>query len=208
MSMRPWDAFFKEKMTRILSEKKTLIDIGGGLRISKKQGNRYDKRNDWIAELIKKKGVAYKILDPVPDYGPDIVGDIHNLPFEDNSQEAVACMAVLEHVADPFTAARELYRVLKPGGFCILYVPFLYYFHAEHGYYSDYWRFTDQALKLLFQKFSKVEIQPVRGAIGTLMRLTPLGRWRTLEWFFYCLDVILGKLKSRQVSGYYAFLIK
>jgi len=59
--------------------------------------------------------VDYKILDQVGDYCPDIVGDIHNLPFLDNSQEAIICIAVLEHVENPIKAMEEMYRTLKPG---------------------------------------------------------------------------------------------
>jgi ubiquinone/menaquinone biosynthesis C-methylase UbiE len=206
--MKPWEKFFRERMERILREKKSLIDIGGGLRVSKEKGNRFERRNAWIADTIRENSVAYKILDPVSDYKPDIVGDIHNLPFKDNSQEALSCIAVLEHVLDPFKASEEMFRVLKPGGMCMVYVPFLYYFHAEKGYYGDYWRFTKEGLALMFKKFSSVEIQPVRGAIGTLVRLTPLGRFRALEHLAYLADIVFRKLYSNQVSGYFVFLIK
>ncbi len=206
--MKPWDTFFKERMMRILKEKKSLIDIGGGLRISREKGNRFEPRNAWIIETIQANKIEYKILDPVPDYAPDIVGDIHNLPFLDASQEAIACIAVLEHVTDPFKARDEMFRVLQSGGMCIIYVPFLYYFHAEKGYYGDYWRFTKEGLALMFKNFSSVEIQAVRGAIGTLIRLTPLGRYRWVEQFAYYLDLLFHKISSNQVSGYSVFLIK
>lgn len=206
--MKPWDTFFKERMVRVLREKKSLIDIGGGLRISKEKGNRFEPRNAWIADAIRDNKVDYKILDPVPDYGPDIVGDIHHLPFADNSQEAIVCIAVLEHVTDPFKASEEVHRVLQVGGMCIVYVPFLYYFHAEKGYYGDYWRFTKDGLAHMFKEFSSIETQPVRGAVGTLVRLTPLGRYRWIESLAYYADIISGKLLSNQVSGYFVFLIK
>ncbi len=206
--MTPWDAFFRERLTWLLSEKKSIIDIGGGLRVSKEKGNRYDSRNEWIGELIRTHHIAYKILDPIPDYKPDIIGDIHHLPLADNSEEAIACIAVLEHVTDPFLASREMHRVLKPGGMCLVYLPFLYYFHAEKGYYGDYWRYTKQGLGLLFKDFSTIEIQSVRGAIGTLVRLTPLGRYRWLERIAYYADIAFGKLASNQVSGYVVFLVK
>lgn len=206
--MKPWESFFRERLERILREKKSLIDIGGGLRIAREKGNRFEPRNAWIADAIEKGGVEYKILDPVPDYNPDIVGDIHHLPFADNSEEAIACIAVLEHVEDPFRASAEIHRVLSLGGMCMVYVPFLYYFHAEKGYYGDYWRFTKEGLALMFKKFSTVDIQPVRGAVGTLVRLTPLGRFRFFEHLAYLADVASGKLFSSQVSGYFVFLIK
>lgn len=203
---KPWDIFYKEKISKIFTDKKDIIDIGGSLRVIKEKGNKYDPKNEWIRPLIKN--VNYKVLDPVSDYSPDIVGDIHNLPFVDSSQESILCIAVLEHVENPIRASEEMFRTLKPGGYCFVYVPFLYYFHAEKGYYGDYWRFSKDTINHLFKNFSKIEIQPVRGAIETLLRLTPLGRSSLLSNICYYLDLITGKIKSNQVSGYYVFLIK
>jgi SAM-dependent methyltransferase len=202
----PWDAFFELKITQIFTEKKLVLDIGGGLRISRDKNNRFDPRRDWILPYLDT--VEYKIMDPVPDYHPDIVGDIHAMPFVDNSQEAIICMAVLEHVENPFIAMKEMYRVLQKGGYCFIYVPFLYYYHPEVGYYADYWRFTKDALKLLSKDFSNVEIQSVRGAIGTWVRLSPLGRYGWIQSLATIADKIYGKLDSKQVSGYNVFLVK
>jgi len=43
-------------------------------------------------------------------------GSITQLPFEDNSFDAVSCIQTLLYVAEVKTALSELYRVLKPGG--------------------------------------------------------------------------------------------
>ena len=204
--MTPWELFFKEKITKIFTEQRSVIDIGGGLRALKDRGNRYDVSRIWVLPYLKK--VDYKILDPVPDYHPDIVGDIHALPFPDNSQEAILCLAVLEHVANPIKACQELYRTLKPGGYCLIYVPFLFYYHAEVGYYKDYWRFSEDALRHLSRKFSHVEIQNVRGALATWLHVSPLGRIKILQRLCVVLDSLLGKTNSKQTSGYYVFLTK
>ena len=201
-----WDRFFKEKIIKIFTECKSVIDIGGGLRVLKDKGNRWQKDRQWILPYVKK--VEYKIMDPVLDYSPDIVGDIHNMPMGDNSQEAMICLAILEHVQNPPKAIKEMLRVLKPGGFCLIYVPFLFYYHAEAGYYKDYWRFSEDALRHLTKDFSKVEIQNVRGALSTWLHISPFGRLKILKFIFRHLDTLLGKNNSRQTSGYYLFLTK
>ncbi|MFD0998342.1 class I SAM-dependent methyltransferase [Ohtaekwangia kribbensis] len=50
--------------------------------------------------------------------------DIHEIPFAENTFDAVLCNHVLEHVRDDIQAMREINRVLKPGGFAILQIPF------------------------------------------------------------------------------------
>jgi SAM-dependent methyltransferase len=50
--------------------------------------------------------------------------DIHQIPFPENQFDVILCNHVLEHVRDDIQAMREMYRVLKPGGFAILQVPF------------------------------------------------------------------------------------
>lgn len=204
--MTPWDIFFRQKMTDLLTNVSDLVDIGGGLRISQKKGNRFDPSRAWMLPLLER--VRYRIMDPVPDFEPDVVGDIHAMPFADNSLEAIVCSAVLEHVENPFLASQEMYRVLKPGGYLFIYVPFLYYYHAEKGYYKDFWRFTKDTFPVLFKSFSRMEIAPVRGAFGTMVRLSPLGRFKIMEKAAYMLDRLAGKLATNQVSGYYVFLRK
>lgn len=74
-------------------------------RFEQKHGNRYIT-TDIESPLAKVKA------------------DIHQLPFADNTFDAVLCNHVLEHVADDIKALQELKRVLKPGGWAILQVPF------------------------------------------------------------------------------------
>lgn len=203
MKKMPWDIFREEKLKKIFTEKKKVVDIGGGLRIDPDKNNR-KRENLWLDEYIDK--VEYIVLDKVSDYNPDVVGDIHDLPFEDNSIDAIVCIAVLEHVEEPQKAVREMYRVLKPGGYCYIYAPFLFYYHPMKGYYSDFYRFTRDGYEYMTKDFSTVEIQNIRGAIATAMNLFPFFSKKTkiFDW----LDVLLGKVSSNQTSGYDVFCIK
>ena len=201
---RPWDNFFEEKIKRVFDDKQVIIDIGGGLRVDEK--NNRGVQNEWLARYIKEKKKEYKVLDKVADYHPDIVGDVHHLPLENESVDAIICIALLEHVEEPLKAMKEIYRVLKPGGYCYLYVPFLYYYHPMPGYYGDFWRFTYDGVKYMTREFKEVEIQNVRGALSTVMNLLPAFSKRT--GFFDVIDRWIGKLRSRQTSGYSVFCIK
>ncbi len=53
----------------------------------------------------------------------DIHFDLHSIPLEDNRFDVVFCNHVLEHVDDALKCMKELYRVMKPGGFGIMQVP-------------------------------------------------------------------------------------
>ncbi len=197
------DVFFKTQITKIFTDKVTVIDIGGGLRIDPEKNNR-SRENEWLVPLKEK--VSYKVLDKVADYHPDIVGDIHNLPFPDNSVDALVCISVLEHVEEPQKAVREMHRVLKPGGYCYIYAPFLFYYHPEKGYYGDYYRFTVEGIKYMTRDFSSVEVRNAKGALATVMNLFPALSKKVS--FFSWLDSLLGKADSNQTSGYHAFCVK
>ncbi len=49
--------------------------------------------------------------------------DVMHLPFDDASFDVILCNHVLEHVWDDRQAIKELYRVMKLGGWAILQVP-------------------------------------------------------------------------------------
>jgi len=56
--------------------------------------------------------------------GLDVIqSPAESLPFEDNTFDFVHSNHVFEHLADPLTAAKEAWRVLKPGGVIFIEVP-------------------------------------------------------------------------------------
>jgi SAM-dependent methyltransferase len=76
--------------------------------------------------------------------------------------DTVLCSEVLEHVARPDRALREIYRVLRPNGCLILSVPFLSRLHEEP---HDYWRFTEHGLRTVASRegFTVRELERIGG---------------------------------------------
>lgn len=64
--------------------------------------------------------------------GVDIQASLENLPFADQTFDAVICSHVLEHVQDDQKAMREIARVLQPDGWAYVGVPLDGY--REHTY--------------------------------------------------------------------------
>ncbi len=60
---------------------------------------------------------------------PDATWDGATMPFESASFDCALCTEVLEHCEDPDHVLKEVHRVLKPGGFFVLTVPFLWPLH-------------------------------------------------------------------------------
>lgn len=76
----------------------------------------------FINRFKKLKNLDYLTTDL---FSPivDVKADITNLPFENETFDIVFCNHVLEHIVDDQQAMRELYRVLRKGGWGILQVP-------------------------------------------------------------------------------------
>lgn len=59
------------------------------------------------------------LLSPIAD----LHFDLHSIPLEDNKFDVIFCNHVLEHVDDAMQCMKELYRVMKKGGWGIMQVP-------------------------------------------------------------------------------------
>jgi ubiquinone/menaquinone biosynthesis C-methylase UbiE len=71
-------------------------------------------------------------------YGPDRfrVGDIEQIPFPDNTFDAVMCLGVMEYLEKDEPALREMWRVLKPGGRAVITTPSIIcpFFYMDAAY--------------------------------------------------------------------------
>lgn len=129
---------------------------------------------------------------------PDTIGDIHSLPFPDQSYETLLCTEVLEHCHTPVVAVKEMARVLKPGGKLILTTRFVY---PLHDVPNDYFRFTKYGLRRLFNEWEIVELIPETKtftAIGALLQRvgfqTTLRGGKVAKVLVYTLAFLFSKL--------------
>jgi SAM-dependent methyltransferase len=91
----------------------------------------------------------------------DIVAPADELPFRDGSLRLVVAQEVFEHLADPPAMVRELRRVLRPGGLCYVQTPWMLGWHLGP---HDYWRFSHQGLRKLFDEgFEVLQVAPSLG---------------------------------------------
>jgi SAM-dependent methyltransferase len=96
----------------------------------------------------------------------DLVGDGLNLPVESATFDTVTANAVIEHVRNPAALISEMHRVLKPGGYAQLMVPFVFPFHAYPG---DYQRFTSSGILELTREFEKIELCVLTGPTSAML---------------------------------------
>ena len=92
----------------------------------------------------------YQGLDMRKGPGVDILGNVEDLPMEDNSVGSVIALNLFEHVRCFWKGFDEVYRVLRPGGAFFVSCPF---FLHRHSYPNDYWRFTPDAFAYLLEKY-------------------------------------------------------
>lgn len=86
----------------------------------------------------------------------DCVGDIHDLPIQDDAVDVVVCTAVLQYCEDVPRALRELQRVLKPGGLIYIDMPFLQPVCPDRAL-ADLNRYTLTGLQRVAAKYFDIE---------------------------------------------------
>ncbi|MGI8939210.1 MAG: methyltransferase domain-containing protein [Iamia sp.] len=109
--------------------------------------------------------VSWLVSDTEATFGAGVVGDATSLPVADGSQGVVLCEHVLEHVVDPLAAAREIERVLRPGGTAMIKVPFNY---PWHGAFIDFFRFTPAGYLAAFRRLETVHVGHGPGPASTI----------------------------------------
>tara|TARA_B100000989_G_scaffold284313_1_gene251009 strand:+ start:378 stop:1052 length:675 start_codon:yes stop_codon:yes gene_type:complete len=189
---------FRDQILQEINSNDNVLDIGKAMR------DRHDKINCNTIETLD-----------VNDYGdyPNIISDIcSNISGLENKYDKIICIAILEHVYNPFKAVENLKKMLRDNGKIYGMVPYLYHYHAPKDLkFQDYFRFSKDALAYLFKDYSSVELYPIRGRISTSFNMMFAGRWKKYMEKTN-INIYLDKLSSdeknlKQCSGF-NFIVK
>jgi SAM-dependent methyltransferase len=101
--------------------------------------------------------------------------------------DVVICEQVLEHVADPWAAVRNLRELCEPGGHVVVSTPFMIRVHELPIYaMHDYWRFTPRGLRTLLEG-AGLEVIEVgswgnsAAVVGNLHRWSAYRPWHPMD---------------------------
>jgi SAM-dependent methyltransferase len=76
------------------------------------------------------------------------LGQAEQLPYSDNSFDIVTGLDVVEHLDDDVAGLREMARVLRPGGYALLFVPaFMFLWGVQDDISHHRRRYTESGLK-------------------------------------------------------------
>lgn len=134
-------------------------------------------------KVVVGYGVDMKVIRA---HGPDglifLSGDLNqHIPLKDESADVVTALAVIEHLVAPETLTAEIYRILKPGGRCILTTPtpharplleFLAYrlkIISENDIRDHKHYFSKAQLLDLFAEFKSMKISYFQSGLNTLI---------------------------------------
>ena len=185
---------FRNEILNSIDKNDLVLDVGKGMR------EKFD--------LINSNKIETLDINKFENY-PDILFDLCDELDESliEKYDKIICLAILEHVYNPFLAIANLRKMLKNNGIIFGYVPFLYHYHAPNSLkFQDYFRFSKDALAILFRDFSNVRLYPLRGRISTQLNLLFPGRWK--KYFEKLginkyLDILCSDEKNfKQCSGF------
>lgn len=148
-------------------------------------------------EIFRSKISGYIGVDLLPgayNYGDnwaaDVAGNVCSLPFKSGMFDTILCTGVLPHVAFPDIAFSEFSRILKSGGILVLTAGKTWLKRVDLPI-PDYWRFTDDGLRLLAEQH-QMEVIYTKPSCGTFAAIGQL-----ISRFLSKQFVFLGIIKKR-----------
>lgn len=124
--------------------------------------------------IFTERGLEYYDLNlSKSDIPNTIIGDITDCKeIEDDSFDVVFSSDVFEHIAQPWKAAEEITRILKPGGVAFTITLWSW---RNHPCPIDYWRYSAECLEYLFSGLTCLE----KGYDLSQRRLDQRGFWKS-----------------------------
>ncbi|MDY6934524.1 MAG: class I SAM-dependent methyltransferase [Spirochaetota bacterium] len=126
---KKYDLHREDLALNLLEKGENFLDIGcgtGSLLFKAKSKYNHIYGIDIVDSKInkaKKEAEARKINNSY-----FFVSNINEkIDFQDNMFDAVTCIAVIEHIFDPYSIVNEIYRIIKNGGIFIADVPNIAY---------------------------------------------------------------------------------
>ena len=189
---------FRDKVLEEIAPNDHVLDVGMAMRDKHKQ----------------IKSAILETLD-VNDFGdyPDIICDIcSDINGLEKKYDKIVCLAILEHVYNPFKAVENLKLMLKENGIIYGFVPYLYNYHAPKDLqFQDYFRFSKDSLAYLFKDFNFVELFPFRGRLSSSLHILFGNKWKRYiektKLNFFLDSFISDEINFKQSSGFF-FVIK
>jgi SAM-dependent methyltransferase len=135
----------------------TVLDIGGRYQPYRPLFNGHVSRY-FAVDLIKTEFVS-------------VVADGQALPFAPETFDIAIATQVFEFFQDPYLAAKQIHRVLKPGGMLLASVAQC----VPRIRQDERWRFTPTGIRSVLAPFATVEIVPEVYSLGGLIRTVNLG---------------------------------
>ena len=189
---------FRDKILKEIEPNDHVVDMGMAMR------EKHKKIKSALLQTIDANDFG-----DYPDIICDICADINGL---ENKYDKIICLAVLEHVYNPFKAIENLRLMLKDNGIIYGFVPYLYKYHAPMDLkYQDYFRFSKDTLAYLFKDFSDVELFPLRGRLSSALHMLIGNIWKKYiektKLNFFLDNFISEEINFKQCSGFY-FIVK
>jgi ubiquinone/menaquinone biosynthesis C-methylase UbiE len=100
----------------VLDDRMNVLDVGAGPATITRDLAARVAHVTALEVTEEAAGVARAGLDGVAN-AEVVLGDVHALPFPAGTFWVVHAHQVLQHVADPVAALREMHRVCRPGGY-------------------------------------------------------------------------------------------
>ena len=117
---------FYSRVNSLITSESVVLDFGAG------RGKFLETEEGWKLKLVSLRGRCAAVIgadvdsavksNPLVDKSL-IIGSDGVIPLEDESIDVVVSWAVFEHLQKPEQVAREITRVLKPGGWICAWTP-------------------------------------------------------------------------------------